>query len=54
MSGAGVKPGTYACAADPADIAPTTANILGICVPALAEGHVLSESLSSAKKASFK
>jgi predicted AlkP superfamily pyrophosphatase or phosphodiesterase len=54
FSGGGVKPGTYATPADPDDIAPTTANILGICSPALAEGHVLSEGLSSRERARFK
>ena len=54
FSGGSVKVGTYATAADADDIAPTTANILGVCAPALAEGHVLSEALASHEKARFK
>ncbi|MBX9879212.1 MAG: alkaline phosphatase family protein [Candidatus Obscuribacterales bacterium] len=45
ISGFGIKGGSYATTASPADIAPTVAAILGIDQPSLAEGRALSESL---------
>jgi hypothetical protein len=44
LFGRGVKPGVYADAATPADIAPTLAALCGISLPA-AEGHVLAAAL---------
>ena len=44
LLGAGVKPGTFAQAASPADIAPTLAQLSGIRMPK-AEGRVLREAL---------
>jgi len=44
LLGAGIKPGRYAHAASPADIAPTLAQLVGVKMPK-AEGRVLKEAL---------
>ncbi len=54
FSGNAVKFGTYATPADMDDLAPTVANILGICSPALAEGHVLSEAVRMHERTKLK
>jgi len=43
--GGGIRPGTYATEASPADIAPTLSALLGISFPAGREGMVLEEAL---------
>lgn len=45
LCGPGLQPGRYAAAADPLDIAPTLANLLGIEPPLDYAGRVLSEAL---------
>lgn len=45
LCGPGVRPGRYATTADPLDIAPTLANLLGIEPPLNYAGRVLSEAL---------
>ena len=45
MGQAWIRPGTYAEAAEPADIAPTLAFILGVPPPSGSEGRVLREIL---------
>ena len=45
LSGPGVRPGRYSSAADPLDIAPTLANLLGIEAPLDHAGRVLSEAV---------
>ncbi len=47
------KSGTYANASNPADIAPTIANILNLNAPSLAEGRVLSEALNWTPRAKY-
>ncbi len=47
LFGAGIRPGRYADAASPADIAPTLAALLGIEAPPQAVGRVLSEALAA-------
>jgi predicted AlkP superfamily pyrophosphatase or phosphodiesterase len=44
LYGYGIKPGRYATAASPADVAPTLAEIAGVALPN-AEGHALKEAL---------
>jgi arylsulfatase A-like enzyme len=44
LAGAGIRPGSYANAASPADIAPTLAHLLGITL-AHSDGRVLTEAL---------
>lgn len=45
LSGKGVRPGVYPQLVDPTDVAPTVASLLGIGIPASAEGRVLHEAL---------
>ena len=53
LFGYDIRPGTYATAINPADIAPTVSNILGINSPELAEGRVLNEAISGAGKVRY-
>ncbi len=53
LYGAGIRPGVYARAASPADIAPTYAAIAGIKMPK-ADGRVLVEALEGSRPASWR
>lgn len=51
ICGSAIKAGSYASTSNPADIAPTVANILNICSPSVSEGRVLREALKGKETA---
>jgi hypothetical protein len=50
LLGPGIRPGSYASKASPADIAPTLSTLLGVEFPAQQAGRVLHEALMAGQE----